>query len=372
MNIDRITPDKIVYILPNAVRAGQRRTDLEAGTRVTIVSDGVDSDGDAYVRDGEGNHRYVLPEFLSEMAPGTPIREGDRFVAVNVETDGYVWRGYVDNRAEGVVTEVNGSTSRVRMDDGTSRTTFTANLRKIEPAAVATGAPQVGDTVIMDKRVEWCSADTRNKTGVVLSVGRAGSKPTLRVDFSADGGPGREEVYADNASVVSTPVQSTDVDEYFKPGNELEFTVEASDLDATSFSVGCKSGAIADFLPMIQKLDRSTKKLTIRATVEANSNSGRPQIRHSGVLISMSEAAEYFKDVTILKAAEPPKPDVTLTLTNEEAVVLRDILGQMYAGGPTTPIWRKLDAMSEVEPGPYQMTDRNDARLPSVRVNKSR
>jgi hypothetical protein len=298
-------------LLPGARRFGRNREDAfrRGVTRVRAIAVGVDFDGDAYVEslDGpegwEGNQRgrnttgYVLPEFLQELdaVPAAP-----------------------------------------------------APSRELK----------AGDRVRYTGRGRWASSTNR--------VGKLGRITSLSDDTHArvtwdDGDTICSRPWLDNLELVTDTTdapKTVSVEDAFKIGNTIQFTVSADRLD-NRLEVGCKSARMSDAVESIVSMDKTAKTVTLEAEVTASAY-GNAIIQKHGVTILEHEAVTYFRDVKIVKEAAPvapPRADVTVTLTPDEADALAAVTGRMVDyNGPTGTAYRKLDAAG-AKPENYVVTD---------------
>jgi hypothetical protein len=161
-----------------------------------------------------------------------------------------------------------------------------------------------------------------------------------------------EEVTITPRPVVATPSGA------FVKGNVIRFTVSAELIDG-GFRVGCKRSSLVDcgdkVLSYVVNDDKTRATIRFEAEVTDTPNGLRAYVAIPGTAagrIYVEDAREYLSDIEIVKQAAPPRPDVTLTLTAEEADDLRGLLGQMGYGGRTSGIYNKLDSL--IEPGSDQ------------------
>jgi len=262
-------------------------------TRVRMLSTRVDEDGDAYVEAMNGGaydhgdmsprSSYVLPEYLEEVpSPVLDVRRGSRVRAVSNRMDGTAWDDFV-----GLVGTVEqrmffeGSTCHVLFENGENRAAFIENLVVVDDTAT----PAVPVAPLRDRVVDA-----------------------------------------------------------FKVGNVIQFTVRADfthRYDETLVVVGCKEPSLAGVAESIVSMDKTTGMVTFEAEITSD-DCGLGVHKH-GEHIFLDEALDWFEDIKVVKQAAPKRPDVTLTLTADQAeMVLALVARTGFSAVPMRAIYSEL------------------------------
>lgn len=320
MAIDNIVQGREYILAPNAERRGGHRVNFKRSvTRVEMVSASPDSDGDVQVKAlnggpndhgeypswGEGETGWVLPAYLSEVSTENTVPSGPIVVGERVES-------YKD----------------------------TAHNQWIDPRHIG-------------------------KVGEVVTVQENGT--TLGIRY--DGETAVTSQYKSNTRrlVAAAGPRPATIDEAFRRGNTIRFTVRA-DVSDGEVEVGCKNPALTDVLPSLVEMTNKTGNFAdVTFEAEITEQFGQPVIQKHGVYISKSDALEYFRDVRIVsEAPKDTRPDVTLTMTADQADAVYVVLGHLTSGNPVSPVFRQLADKDGVRQDAYRYQPREGGRGATV------
>lgn len=160
-----------------------------------------------------------------------------------------------------------------------------------------------------------------------------------------------------SASLGSAPLTVEDV---WTVGNVIQFTVEAVVTDQ-AITVGCKTGRAVDVFSSIKEMASTSnperRKVTFEAEIVEKDGYDYGVILIPGAghnWIDKFDALDYFKDIKLVKEAEPAKPDVTINLTADQYDKLISAMGALQ-GTMTTDVYRALIAQAGRASGKYRL-----------------
>jgi hypothetical protein len=152
--------------------------------------------------------------------------------------------------------------------------------------------------------------------------------------------------FVEEITESDTPAQqAVTLSDAWKVGNEIQFSVQNVTFDIARLSVGCKQANLVNLMETgsIIKMDTEAKTVTLKATIVENPAYTRGVIHiPGGGTIAYLEAEEYFCDIKVIKKA---KPDVTVTLTDDELMHLHSLVGDTVASSINGSIYDKLGAL---------------------------